>query len=104
MQTLPVQPQVEVDDLKVSFGSVVAVAGVTFTVPAGGATALLGRNGAGKSTTMRVLAGVVPPPAGRPGSVASTSPATPSGPSGRSATAPTWAASCPGPPPGSTCS
>lgn len=57
-------PQVEVEDLAVSFGSVVAVAGVTFRVPAGGATALLGRNGAGKSTTMRVLAGVVPPTGG----------------------------------------
>lgn len=33
-------------------------------VEAGEATALLGRNGAGKSTTMRVLAGVVPPSAG----------------------------------------
>ena len=55
----------EVEELQVNFGSVVAVAGVTFTVPAGGATALLGRNGAGKSTTMRVLAGVVPPSGGR---------------------------------------
>ncbi len=64
MHTQRVQPQVEVDDLRVSFGSVVAVAGVTFSVPAGGATALLGRNGAGKSTTMRVLAGVVPPTGG----------------------------------------
>jgi ABC-2 type transport system ATP-binding protein len=33
-------------------------------MPAGAATALVGRNGAGKSTTMRVLAGVVPPTAG----------------------------------------
>lgn len=64
MQTLPVHHQVEVADLEVRFGSVVAVAGVTFTVSAGGATALLGRNGAGKSTTMRVLAGVVPPTGG----------------------------------------
>ena len=32
--------------------------------PPGRATALLGRNGAGKSTTMRVLAGVIPPTAG----------------------------------------
>ena len=56
---------VRVGDLKVSFGSVVAVAGVSFEVRAGGATALLGRNGAGKSTTMRVLAGVVPPTEGR---------------------------------------
>ena len=38
--------------------------GVNLTAYAGHATALLGRNGAGKSTTMRVLAGVVPPTAG----------------------------------------
>ena len=48
----------------VRLGSVVAVAGVSFEVRAGGATALLGRNGAGKSTTMRVLAGVVPASSG----------------------------------------
>jgi ABC-2 type transport system ATP-binding protein len=41
-----------------------AVAGVDLRAHAGEATALLGRNGAGKSTTMRVLAGVVPPTAG----------------------------------------
>jgi ABC-2 type transport system ATP-binding protein len=46
------------------FGTVDAVRSVDLQVPAGGATALLGRNGAGKSTTMRVLAGVVPPTAG----------------------------------------
>jgi len=40
------------------------VRGVGFSVPAGTATALLGRNGAGKSTTMRVLAGVIPPTSG----------------------------------------
>ena len=41
-----------------------AVAGIDLQAYAGQATALLGRNGAGKSTTMRVLAGVVPPTAG----------------------------------------
>ncbi|MGI8645594.1 MAG: ABC transporter ATP-binding protein [Nocardioides sp.] len=46
------------------FGEVEAVAGVDLQGYAGQATALLGRNGAGKSTTMRVLAGVVPPTAG----------------------------------------
>ena len=55
---------VEVDDLRVRFGGVEAVAGISLRVDAGRATALLGRNGAGKSTTMRVLAGVVPPSAG----------------------------------------
>jgi ABC-2 type transport system ATP-binding protein len=50
--------------LHVRFGEVEAVTGVDLLAYAGEATALLGRNGAGKSTTMRVLAGVVPPTAG----------------------------------------
>ena len=41
-----------------------AVRGVTFDVPAGQVLALIGGNGAGKSTTMRVAAGVTPPTAG----------------------------------------
>jgi ABC-2 type transport system ATP-binding protein len=48
----------------VRFGEVDAVRGIDFSVAPGAATALLGRNGAGKSTTMRVLAGVVPPTGG----------------------------------------
>jgi ABC-2 type transport system ATP-binding protein len=59
-----VGPVVDVHDLRVSFGTVEAVAGITFEAHAGQATALLGRNGAGKSTTMRVLAGVLPPTSG----------------------------------------
>lgn len=55
---------VEVSGLRVRFGPVEAVAGVDLRVEPGQALALLGRNGAGKSTTMRVLAGVVPPSAG----------------------------------------
>ncbi|QIG45079.1 ABC transporter ATP-binding protein [Nocardioides anomalus] len=57
-------PVVDVRSLHVRFGEVEAVAGVDLQAEAGQATALLGRNGAGKSTTMRVLAGVVPPTAG----------------------------------------
>ncbi|MFL6158484.1 MAG: ABC transporter ATP-binding protein, partial [Marmoricola sp.] len=45
-------------------GSVDAVRGVDLRVTPGASTALLGRNGAGKSTTMRVLAGVIPPTEG----------------------------------------
>jgi ABC-2 type transport system ATP-binding protein len=56
---------VDVTALVVQFGGVEAVRDLSVAVPAGAATALLGRNGAGKSTTMRVLAGVVPPTAGR---------------------------------------
>ena len=57
-------PVVDVRSLHVRFGEVEAVSGVDLTAEAGHATALLGRNGAGKSTTMRVLAGVIPPTAG----------------------------------------
>lgn len=55
---------VVVRDLRVRFGSVEAVSGISFAAGAGEAIALLGRNGAGKSTTMRVLAGAVPATAG----------------------------------------
>jgi ABC-2 type transport system ATP-binding protein len=58
------QPVVDVQGLHVRFGDVEAVAGIDLQAYAGQATALLGRNGAGKSTTMRVLAGVVPPTSG----------------------------------------
>jgi len=60
----PVSPAVDVLALWVRFGSVDAVRGVSFRVEPGSAIALLGRNGAGKSTTMRVLAGVIPPTGG----------------------------------------
>jgi ABC-2 type transport system ATP-binding protein len=58
------QRRVDVQGLWVRFGSVAAVRGIDLTAEAGRATALLGRNGAGKSTTMRVLAGVIPPTEG----------------------------------------
>ncbi|SDS91054.1 ABC-2 type transport system ATP-binding protein [Nocardioides scoriae] len=57
-------PRVDVRGLWVRFGEVAAVQGVDVAAHAGWATALLGRNGAGKSTTMRVLAGVIPPTEG----------------------------------------
>ena len=56
--------RVEIKGLWVKFGAVAAVRGIDLTAYAGRATALLGRNGAGKSTTMRVLAGVIPPTEG----------------------------------------
>jgi ABC-2 type transport system ATP-binding protein len=58
-------PLVDVRTLFVRFGDVDAVRGIDLQVAAGESTALLGRNGAGKSTTMRVLAGVVPPTGGQ---------------------------------------
>jgi len=50
--------------LTVTFGDVDAVRGLDLSVAAGQATALVGRNGAGKSTTLKVLAGVVPATSG----------------------------------------
>jgi ABC-2 type transport system ATP-binding protein len=55
---------VVVRDLTVCFGAVEAVAGLDLTLPASASVALIGRNGAGKSTTLRVLAGVLPPTSG----------------------------------------
>ncbi|WP_246803072.1 ABC transporter ATP-binding protein [Cellulomonas hominis] len=52
---------IEIQDLRVSYpGGKVAVDGVCLNVPAGGVLALLGSNGAGKSTTMKAIAGAWP--------------------------------------------
>ncbi|HQT99182.1 MAG TPA: ABC transporter ATP-binding protein [Acidimicrobiales bacterium] len=50
---------VEVRELSVTLGGSHVLQGVTFDVPAGGVTALLGRNGVGKTTTLRALLGMV---------------------------------------------
>jgi ABC-2 type transport system ATP-binding protein len=55
---------VEVGGLVVEYDGVRAVDGLHVSVRAGDAVALVGRNGAGKSTTMRVLAGLIPATAG----------------------------------------
>jgi ABC-2 type transport system ATP-binding protein len=59
-----VTPVLLAQDLVVDFGPVRAVGGFDLSVGAGASVALVGRNGAGKSTTMRVLAGVLPPSRG----------------------------------------
>lgn len=58
-------PLVDVSGLCVRFGDVVAVNNVDLAVQPGTALALVGRNGAGKSTTLRVLGGVLPATAGQ---------------------------------------
>ncbi len=58
-------PVLVAERLVVEFGAVRAVAGFDLSVAAGSSVALVGRNGAGKSTTMRVLAGVLPPTSGK---------------------------------------
>ena len=58
------EPVLQVQGLVVDFGEVRAVDGFDLSIGASTSVALVGRNGAGKSTTMRVLAGVLPPTAG----------------------------------------
>ena len=48
---------VVVEDLRVDYGAVHAVRGVSFTVAVGEIFALVGPNGAGKTTTVEVLEG-----------------------------------------------
>ena len=52
------------DGITVRFGRTVALDGVTLRVPRGSMVGLIGRNGAGKSTAIRVLAGILPPNTG----------------------------------------
>ena len=54
----------EVRDLQVHYGTVEAVKGVSFDLDAGEMISLIGANGAGKSTILRALTGLVQPSAG----------------------------------------
>ncbi|HXU86574.1 MAG TPA: ATP-binding cassette domain-containing protein [Verrucomicrobiae bacterium] len=54
-----------IDDLHKTFGRVVALDGLSFTVPAGEIFGFLGANGAGKTTTMRIALGVLAANSGR---------------------------------------
>ena len=55
----------KVTDLKVSYGGIEAVKGVTLTVPEGKIVTLIGANGAGKSTILKTVSGIVRPKTGR---------------------------------------
>ena len=49
-----------ISNLKVNYGGIEAVKGISFTVPEKSIVTLIGANGAGKSTTLRAIAGLVP--------------------------------------------
>ncbi len=55
----------KIDDLRVNYGGIEAVKGIEFEVPEGKIVTLIGANGAGKSTTLRTIAGLVKPATGR---------------------------------------
>ena len=57
-------PLLEVDNLCVHYGAIQALHGVTLSVEKGQIVALLGCNGAGKSTTLRAISGLIPPSSG----------------------------------------
>jgi len=53
-----------IEDLRVNYGGIEAVKGITLDVPEHEIVTIIGANGAGKSTTLRTIAGVVKPTSG----------------------------------------
>ncbi len=53
------QPMLQVRDLRVSYGAIEAVKGITFDVHRGQVVTLIGGNGAGKTTTLRTISGLL---------------------------------------------
>src|SRR6266498_411332 len=65
MQSSTMNNAIEIDRLTRSFGAVHAVAGLTMRVPAGRIYGLIGADGAGKTTTLRLLCGALLPDGGQ---------------------------------------
>ena len=57
-------PILEVQDLRVHYGAIEALRGISLEVPAGQVVALIGANGAGKTTTLRAISKMLRPSAG----------------------------------------
>jgi branched-chain amino acid transport system ATP-binding protein len=57
-------PLISLDGLTVRYGEIEAVHGISLSVEAGEVVTLLGGNGAGKSTTLRAISGLLKPAAG----------------------------------------
>ncbi|MDO4633142.1 MAG: ABC transporter ATP-binding protein [Eubacteriales bacterium] len=55
----------KINDLKVNYGGIEAVKGITFDVPEKSIVTLIGANGAGKSTTLRSIVGLKRPTSGQ---------------------------------------
>jgi branched-chain amino acid transport system ATP-binding protein len=54
------KPLLEIRDLTVRYGGIQALHGISLSVPQGSIVTLIGANGAGKSTTLRTISGLVP--------------------------------------------
>ena len=55
----------KIEDLKVNYGGIEAVKGISMDVPEGKIVTLIGANGAGKSSTLRTISGLVKPKSGK---------------------------------------
>ena len=64
-QQRPEKVLLDVQDLRVAYGKAEVVHGLSMQVRAGEFVVVLGRNGAGKSTVMHAISGLVPKRAGR---------------------------------------
>jgi len=59
-----VTAMLEVKDLKVAYGKILAVKKISFSVEEGQVVTLIGTNGAGKTTTLRTISGLIRPASG----------------------------------------
>jgi branched-chain amino acid transport system ATP-binding protein len=58
-------PVLQVTDLRVHYGAIEAIRGISLEVPAGEVVALIGANGAGKTTTLRAISKMLRPSGGQ---------------------------------------
>lgn len=59
------EPILSIQNLQVNYGGIEAVKGISFDVPEGEIVTLIGANGAGKSSTLRAISGLVKPRGGK---------------------------------------
>lgn len=64
---MPIKPAIEIEGLVKRFGSFTALRKISFQVPPAEVFGFLGPNGSGKTTTLRILCGLLAPSAGRAG-------------------------------------
>src|SRR5947208_16286055 len=55
------EPILKVSNVETYYGPIMAIRGVSFDVPKGGIVTILGANGAGKSTVLKTVSGVMDP-------------------------------------------
>src|SRR5919198_1081727 len=58
------EPILKVSNLETYYGPIMAIRGVSFEVPRGGVVTILGANGAGKTTVLKTISGVMDPQKG----------------------------------------